>query len=146
MRDPQMMRAIGEGRHLAGAAKLGCHLVHFTERPAAAGLVELDQRAGPAPSTQNCSREIRSPYFGDCIFSAPAARLSSEGGPLGCQASGVKRKNICSLGTFRLLTHLGHRCHTQAKLVADESDSQSLRKSCFAETVGELGEVLLPAK
>jgi hypothetical protein len=47
MRDPQMMRAIGEGRHLAGAAKLGCHLVHFTERPAAAGLVELDQRAGP---------------------------------------------------------------------------------------------------
>jgi hypothetical protein len=44
------------------------------------------------------------------------------------------------------LTHLGHRCHTQAQLVADESDSQSLRKSCFAETVGELGEVLLSAK
>jgi hypothetical protein len=31
-------------------------------------------------------------------------------------------------------------------LVADESDSQSLRKSCFAETIGELGEVLLSAK
>ncbi|KRQ94358.1 hypothetical protein CQ10_34170 [Bradyrhizobium valentinum] len=51
MRDPQMMRAIGQGRHLAGAAKLGRHLVHFTERPAAAGLVELASTQGRMSSS-----------------------------------------------------------------------------------------------
>src|SRR2546430_14714094 len=42
-----MMRAIGQGRRLVGAAKLGRNFVDVAEWPVTARLIELEQRARP---------------------------------------------------------------------------------------------------
>src|SRR6187397_1210826 len=47
MRQPPMLRAIAMPRHRLAAAEHRRHLVHFAKRPAAAAIVQFDQRAGP---------------------------------------------------------------------------------------------------